>query len=268
MSEKEQRSGYRIEPIPAMRRFSIDAGFLGRRRHNIHGLIEVDITRARQLITDHDERTGEKISFTAWLIYCLARAIEKNPHMHACRDWRNRLVIFDEININSLFEVEANGRRFPAPHIFEAVNTKSLHQIHAELRSVQRNPQVAGETRFMGWVLRLPGFLRRLFYWAVMRIPTWFRRYSSSVWVTAVGMFGRGGGWGIPLPNFTLTITVGGIAQKPGVVEDEIAIREYLDLTLSVDHDIVDGAPMARFVHAYRQMLEAGHGLDALGPSS
>jgi pyruvate/2-oxoglutarate dehydrogenase complex dihydrolipoamide acyltransferase (E2) component len=267
MSEHEKRGGYRIEPIPVMRRFSIDAGRLGRRRHNIHGLIEVDVSRARQLISEHKTRSGEQISFTAWLIFCLSRAVEKNSHMHAYRDWRGRLVIFDEININSLFEVETKGKRFPVPHIFEAVNEKTLHKIHSELRSVQQRPQASGETRFMGWFLRLPGFLRRLFYWAVMRIPTWFRRYSSSVMVTAVGMFGRGGGWGIPLPNFTLMLTVGGIAQKPGVVEGEIAIREYLDLTLSVDHDIVDGAPMARFVHAYRQMLEAGYGLDALDPS-
>jgi pyruvate/2-oxoglutarate dehydrogenase complex dihydrolipoamide acyltransferase (E2) component len=265
MNEKaKKRSSYRVEPIPIMRRFSIDAGYLGRRRHSIHGLIEVDITQAREAIAVYKSQTGEGISLTAWLIYCLARGIQENPHVHAYRDWRGRLVIFDDIQINSLFEVEQDGKRFPIPHIFEAVNTKTLRQIHDELRNVQNAPAASGETSFMNWFLRFPAVFRRMFYWMVMRFPTRFRRYSSSVLVTAVGMFGRGGGWGIPLPNFTLTLTVGGIVQKPGVVDGQIAIREYLDLTLSLDHDIVDGAPMARFVHAFRTLLEESYGLDSL----
>ena len=45
------------------------------------------------------------------------------------------------------------------------------------------------------------------------------------------------------MANVTLTVTVGGIAKKPGVVDEHIEIREYLDLTISIDHDVVDGAP-------------------------
>ena len=74
-------------------------------------------------------------------------------------------------------------------------------------------------------------------------------------------MFGQGGGWGITMPNSTLTVAVGGIAKKPGVVEDRIEIREYLDMTISIDHDVVDGAPMVRFVNYFRELIESGHGL-------
>ena len=76
--------------------------------------------------------------------------------------------------------------------------------------------------------------------------------------VTAVGMFGKGGGWGIPVANYTLSVTVGGMQKKPGIFNDQITIREYLDLTLSIDHDIVDGAPAARFVQYFRELLEEG----------
>lgn len=51
-------------------------------------------------------------------------------------------------------------------------------------------------------------------------------------------------------------MTVGGLAQKPGVHEGQIAIREYLSLTLSFDHDIVDGAPAARFAKDFKELLE------------
>jgi pyruvate/2-oxoglutarate dehydrogenase complex dihydrolipoamide acyltransferase (E2) component len=62
-------------------------------------------------------------------------------------------------------------------------------------------------------------------------------------------MLGRGGGWGIPMPNWTLSVTLGGINKKPGVVEEKIEIRKVLDMTISIDHDIGDGAPAARFVN-------------------
>jgi hypothetical protein len=160
-----------------------------------------------------------------------------------------------------MVEIDLDGRKIPIPHIFKAVNRKSYMDIHDEIRSTKRDPKQTVESKFMDWFLILPAFLRRLFYWVVMKIPQLFRKYSSSVMVTAVGMFGKGGGWGITMPNFTLTVTVGGIAKKPGVIEDCIVIREYLDLTISIDHDIVDGAPMVRFVNHFRELMESGYGL-------
>jgi pyruvate/2-oxoglutarate dehydrogenase complex dihydrolipoamide acyltransferase (E2) component len=258
---KDTPEGYTIESIPKMRRFALDAGYLGRRRHIVHGLIEVDVTEARAFIREHKVETGDTLSFTAFIIVCLSKAIEKNPHLHAYRNWRNQLVIFDDVNINSMVEIERKGRKIPVPLILKAVNHKSYRDIHQEIRSTQQNPGEARETNFMRWFLVLPAFMRRAFYWVVMRVPQIFRDYSSSVMVTAVGMFGQGGGWGITMPNFTLTVTVGGIARKPGVVGEMIEIREYLDLTISVDHDVVDGAPIARFVHDFRALIEGGYGL-------
>jgi len=79
--------------------------------------------------------------------------------------------------------------------------------------------------------------------------------------VTAVGMFGSGGGWAITMPNFTLNVGVGGITKKPGAHEGQIAIREYLGLTVSIDHDVVDGAPAARFVESFRSRLSRAEGV-------
>jgi pyruvate/2-oxoglutarate dehydrogenase complex dihydrolipoamide acyltransferase (E2) component len=51
-------------------------------------------------------------------------------------------------------------------------------------------------------------------------------------------------------------ITLGGIGQKPGVVKRRIEIREYLSLTVSVDHDIVDGASATRFAKRLKELIE------------
>ena len=96
-----------------------------------------------------------------------------------------------------------------------------------------------------------------------MQNPHWMKNFGGTVVITSVGMFARGGGWGIGfLPMHTLGLTLGGIAEKPGVVDGRIEIREYLDLTISVDHDIVDGAPMARFARELVSLIESGYGLE------
>ena len=56
-------------------------------------------------------------------------------------------------------------------------------------------------------------------------------------------------------------ITVGGIGEKPGVVDRQIAMRDYLSVTISFDHTIIDGAPAARFAQRLKELIESGYGL-------
>jgi pyruvate/2-oxoglutarate dehydrogenase complex dihydrolipoamide acyltransferase (E2) component len=81
-------------------------------------------------------------------------------------------------------------------------------------------------------------------------------------------MFGRGGGWGIAFPVHALSIVVGGLAVRPGYHEGRLEPREVLALTLSFDHDVVDGAPAARFTERFRRLIEAADGLPDPPPSS
>ena len=100
-----------------------------------------------------------------------------------------------------------------------------------------------------------------MFLYIRFKKPQLIKEYYGTVLVTSIGMFGEGGGWGIPVPNHTLQLTLGGIAEKPGVVEGRIEIREYLSLTVSFDHDIIDGAPAARFTQRFKELIETGYGL-------
>jgi pyruvate/2-oxoglutarate dehydrogenase complex dihydrolipoamide acyltransferase (E2) component len=84
------------------------------------------------------------------------------------------------------------------------------------------------------------------------------KRSGGTVGLTSVGMFGTRSGWGLGMPVHSLAVMVGGIAQKPGVVDGRIEAREYLDLTLSFDHNIVDGAPAARFAQKCADLIESG----------
>jgi pyruvate/2-oxoglutarate dehydrogenase complex dihydrolipoamide acyltransferase (E2) component len=258
----ESGSQFQVVPLAKTRAFISDMLREGQRKHMIHGLIEVDVTRPRRHIARHKAETGETLSFTAFVIFCLAQAVDENKTMHAYRAWRNRLVIFDEVDVNTQIERDLDGRKWVMPYIIRAANRKSLLDIHREIRAAQvKKIDNAHEHRQFDLYLKLPRLARRLAWWYLRRSPHRTKQIAGTIGMTSVGMFGQGGGWGIPITTQTLLITVGGIAQKPGVIDGRIEIRQYLNLTASIDHDIVDGAPAARFLKRLAELLENGHGL-------
>lgn len=257
---------FQVMPLPLERRLVLDAGWINRHKMMISGLVEVDVTKARRFLREHRLKSDQRISFTAFFLTCLGQALDKNKALHAYRDWRNRLLLYDEVDAALMIEIDMEGRKFPLMHVLKAINKSSLIDIHDEIRGIQQEPARSsnynqGKVRFMGIFLRLPGFLRHIAYRVVLLKPHWFRRVAGTVAVTSVGMFLEGGGWGLGFPNHTLSLTVGGITQKPGVVDGRIEIREFLSLTISFDHVIVDGAPAARFVKQFTRLIEDGYGL-------
>lgn len=254
---------YRVIPFPAARKVIVDAGRIGARRPLIHGLLELDVTVPRAFMRQHKARTGERLSFTGYIVKCLAQAIQADPSVQALRDWRNRLVIFEDVDVVTLIETEVGS--VALTHVIRGADHKTFRQIHAEIRSVQARPRSSAQSGgLVELAQRLPGFVRRGYYWALRRNPHRFRQIAGTTIVTSVGMFGNGSGWGFGfLPLHNLGLTVGGIAEKPGVVEGRIEIREYLDLTVSFDHDIVDGAPAARFAQRLKAFVESGEMLES-----
>lgn len=253
--------GYTVHEFARERQLVADAGWLASRKHMIHGLIEVDVTAPRQLIDAEQARTGEKISFTAFALACIGGAVEEDRSVQAYRDWRNRLLIFDDVDVLITIEIERAGAKFPLVHMIHAANRRTVRSIHDEIRGVQRSPASSPGSSFIDLFPRLPRFVRRSVYRLLELRPDLRKRYMGTVSFTSVGMMFRGGGWGLAAPSHTLAITFGGIAAKPGVVNGALAVRDYLDVTVSFDHDIVDGAPAARFARRLVELIECGHGL-------
>ena len=77
--------------------------------------------------------------------------------------------------------------------------------------------------------------------YAVMARSVALRQHVGTVAVTAVGMFAGGGGFGLTPPTMmTLEVVVGGMTQRPRVVNGQVEIRDVLDLTLIIDHNVVE----------------------------
>ena len=259
-----------IVPFPKVRLRITDFLSLQHRKHVIHALTEVDVTGPLQYIRQHRKETGERLSFTAFMTACLAKAVDENRYVHAYRKGRSWLVLFDEVDVLTLVEHEVDGEKIATPYIFRAANKKTFQDLHREIRAAQE--QKAREFRKMPWreqlFFALPAFLRVPVLGAFTKSPYLRKRVQGTVAITAVGMFGKGAGWGIPMTNYTLCITVGGIAEKPGVVGGRIEVREFLSVTVSVDHDVVDGAPLAKFTSRLRELIESGHSLVPHGGDS
>ncbi len=75
-------------------------------------------------------------------------------------------------------------------------------------------------------------------------------------------MFGRGGGWAIPVAPLTVVVTVGSVVERPVVRQGEITAAARLPLTISFDHALVDGAPAARFTETLRVLTESAAAFD------
>ncbi len=257
----ERAPGFDLRVFPLSRRLVMDACEWGRKKHSIHIFVEIDVTRARELLRDYKTRTGESLSFTAFIASSIGRTVAEDRMWHAYRRGR-KLILFHDVDIATLVEREVEGEKLATAFVIRSAHAKTIREIHDEIRAAQKE-NVENSPGVNKWkaFLKLPRFLRMQLYRFLDRSPVARKNLAGTVLLTAVGMAAKGGGWGVPIANNTLTITLGGIQTKPGFVEGRIEPREYLCATVSFDHDIVDGMPAARFVARFRELVEAASAL-------
>jgi hypothetical protein len=227
-------------------------------------LVEFDVTRTREVMRARKQATGEGISFTAFLAHCLAQAVAEHPDVQAYRDLRDRLVVFDDVDIGINVEVEMEGRSFPMGHVIRSANRKGVLDIQCEIRRIKHDPATSPSTRWIGPAkvfVMIPGPARAWLLRGLRRFPWQQRQLAGTVGLSSVGMFGAGGGWAIPFQVHALNVLVGGIAERPAFVDGAVVPREFVAVTLSFDHDVVDGAPAARFTARLRELVESADGL-------
>lgn len=236
--------------------------------HLMYGLLEVDVTVPRQRIAKHKALTGETLSFTGFLVACLARAVDENKEVQAYLKGRNQIIHFDDVNVGLMVERPVGDKHALMGYIIQGANHKTFWEIHQEIRWVQSTPVPANRG--------MPAWLRRamLMKWPLNKLvraviavatrcdPRIRVSATGTVCVTAIGMFGKDhSGWGIATTPQSLSLVIGSIALKPRIVNAQIEPRELLSLTVQFDHDIVDGAPATRFTHRLIELIESGYGL-------
>ena len=161
MSDRKNK-GYSIRPLSFNRQMVI-ASIAGNKRSAIHSILEVDVTQPRSLFRDHFEKTGEKLSFTAYLVKCLAMTLEKHPEFNAFVKGR-KMILLEDITISVLVEREFNGEKVPEPVGIKSANEKPYRQIHDEIRQAKSLAgEQMGNLSSSSWIRFIPRFLLKLF---------------------------------------------------------------------------------------------------------
>jgi pyruvate/2-oxoglutarate dehydrogenase complex dihydrolipoamide acyltransferase (E2) component len=120
----QQHSQDQVVPYPKGRRFLEAAIRSTHHKPMIHGLLEVDITKARAFLRDQKAETGEALSFSAFIISCLAQAVDEHKAVHAFRQGNRRLVLFADVDVLTWVEREVAGQPLIMPSIVRAANRK------------------------------------------------------------------------------------------------------------------------------------------------
>lgn len=255
--------GYKSIPLSFNRRAVIASANVSRGKNAIHCLTEVDITKPRDLIKKHFEKTGEKLSLTAYIVTCLSNVIKDYPQFNAFTKGR-KLIMLDDVTISVLIEREIGGEKVPEPIGIKGTQGKDYYQINKEIRAAKnQKTDKLGALSNQAWFGLIPSFLLRLFI-RIADKNTYMAKKYGKISVTAVGMFSKEALWFIPHGTATVLITVGSIENKVVEWENQYVTREHLCLTVSFDHDIVDGAPASRFMNQFIETVKSGRLIDTV----
>jgi hypothetical protein len=255
----------RIVPYPRMRNFVRDVLAEGRRKKIAHLMLEADIGPMRERLAEHWRRGAEPVSITSYVAKSFACAIDDDKRMQAYRLGKSRLVVFDDVDLVFMVEREWEGEPLPVFSIVRAAQHKATHEIHRELQAARESPlgtdgpMNALEMQFF----LLPSFLRAALWFVVRRNPYWFKDVAGTAAVTSMGMFTSGASVVVPITPMTLSLCIGSIEKKLALVDGQIVERDVIHLNISVDHDIIDGAPLVRFAERLKKILLDGRALTA-----
>lgn len=266
--------------FPRSRLGTLDVGRWGRNRHLMVGLLEVDVTAARQAAR-RLRRAGQRASFTAWMIKAIAESAARHPEVHAVPAGRRRVALFDSVDVALPVERVVEQGRAPLPVVIRDAGSRSVFDIEGDIEQA-RGQELADEGSYvlgrhgmtraaMQLYYLLPQPLRLLAWRVLFGSPQRVKRHAGTVMVTTVGSAGRTTGWILPTRSLhTLEIAMGSISRKPWVVAGRVEIREIMHLTVCFDHDVIDGAPARRFMDDLVARIEkaapAGDGGDEAAP--
>ena len=259
------KPNYKIQEFPQSRVATIDVGKIGKQKNHIAGIVEFDVTESRLKIREYNRNHDKNISLTAWLISVISTTIKKHETSASFLAGKNRLIIFEDINVSLIVEKEMNGNKVPIPLVIEKAHEISIERITQQIAQSKNTELSEGDIvlqrktkRMERLYYRLPGFLRMYVWKYLLKHPKLAYSKMGNVAITAVGMMGKINGWFIPTSIHPVCFGIGSVIKKPVVVDDKIAIREMLNMAVLIDHDVMDGANMARFMKELSRNIESG----------
>ena len=250
--------------IPPSRIATFDIFSVGIWKHHVYALLEFDVTNSKRRLQEL-RRKGKNISFNGWLIKAISNTLQEHKEASAYLFSKKKLIIFNDINISILVEKNINGQKVPIPLVIEKTNEKTAEEITKEIENAKKimlsekdivlNKKPALYEKFY---YHLPGILRRAIWKIMLNNPKFAYRKMGNVAITSVGMIGKINGWFIHKSVHPISFGIGSVLKKPVVVDNKVRIREILNMTILIDHDVIDGGEMVRFLQDLTKYIENG----------
>ncbi|MCB5251426.1 MAG: dihydrolipoamide acetyltransferase family protein [Candidatus Cloacimonadaceae bacterium] len=214
----------RTEPLSQIRK-TIARNMLRSKQNTAHMSImdEVEVSElvaARARINEALAEKGIRLSYLPFIIKAITMALKDHPLLNAELDMENERIIYKNYYNIGIAMDTAEGLVVP---VIKDADGKSLIQLAKELSSLIEKAQ---ERKLSLDDLR-----------------------DGTFSITSYGSIG--GYFAVPVIAYpqVAIFGIGRLSEKPIVKNHEIAIGQILPISMSVDHRIVDGAEVSRFLN-------------------
>ena len=228
--EKMYFGHYEVQPMSVMRQRIAEHMVLSKHvSPHVYSVDEVDVSGIAALRAKmkgkFEEASGTKLTFMPFFVRAAVEGLRAFPTVNSSVDGTN-IILHKECNIGIAVALDW-GLIVPVIKNAEEKNflgiARSMNDLAERARSKKLKPEEVAEGTFA---------------------------------ITNPGVFG--GLFGLPVinqPNVAI-LGLGTIEKRPVVIEDAIAIRSMVYLTLSYDHRVVDGAVAHQFMAKVKHTLE------------
>lgn len=221
---------YEVQPMSVMRQRIAEHMLASKRvSPHVYSLDEVDMTRIVEIRqntkSEFEKRHELKLTFMPFFIRACIEGLRAFPVMNSSVDGTN-VILHQEINIGMAVALDW-GLIVPVIKNAEEKNFLGLQRAVTDLAERARTKKLRPE-----------------------------EVQEGTFSITNPGVFG--GLMGLPVisqPNVAI-LGLGTIQKRPVVINDAIAIRSMVYLSLSYDHRVVDGAIAHQFMHKVKEALE------------
>lgn len=221
---------YEVQPMSVMRQKIAEHMVASKRvSPHVYSMDEMDMTRIAQLREKSknafEQKYGTKLTFMPFFVRACVEALRAFPTVNSSIDGTN-IVLHRDINIGMAVALDW-GLIVPVIKNAEEKNflgiARAINDLAERARTKKLKPEEVQEGTFS---------------------------------ITNPGVFG--GLMGLPVisqPNVAI-MGLGTIKKRPVVIDDAIAIRSMVYVTLSYDHRVVDGAVSHQFLAKVKSILE------------
>ena len=195
---------------------------------HVYFTTSVDMYKAKELLNKFNQETEIKISINDLIVFVVSKVLREQPNIN-CSLIGEEIVYQKEVNIGVVVALE-EGLIVP---VVRNANSKSLSTLSKEIKELIK---LARERKLM---------------------PDDYR--GGTFTVSNLGMYGIEQFTAIINPREAAILAIGAIKKMPIVIEDgeeKVRIRPLMNMTLSVDHRLIDGTAAAHFLNQISYYLE------------